>query len=294
MENERIAKFFLSTLLDENIISVNAHPQEFTYRKNASAKEASSDENVGYSIFRIDFMATIETREGEWKKILIEVQKSWDEADVIRFRNYLAEQYKRVDRVNGEEIVLPITTVYILGGRLAGIESPCIKVERHYMDLVHKNPVNAKSPFVEKLTHDSYVIQAGRITNERYRTKLNELLSLFEQAHFIREGSEVSKQYTYLSDDRDIRFITSVLNEMIADPQEREEIEKEAEALRTIDALFGKTQRKQQSIIEKQEKALEEKDKALEEKDKTIDEKDKALDEKDRQIAEFKRLLNIK
>jgi hypothetical protein len=92
MENGRIAKFFLSTLLDENIISVNAHPQEFTYRKKASAKEAPSDENVGYSIFRIDFMATIETRDGEWKKILIEVQKSWDEADVIRFRNYLAEQ----------------------------------------------------------------------------------------------------------------------------------------------------------------------------------------------------------
>ncbi|MDR1672674.1 MAG: hypothetical protein LBS09_04330, partial [Bacteroidales bacterium] len=31
MENERIARFFLGTLLGENIISVNAHPQEFTY-----------------------------------------------------------------------------------------------------------------------------------------------------------------------------------------------------------------------------------------------------------------------
>jgi septal ring factor EnvC (AmiA/AmiB activator) len=109
---------------------------------------------------------------------------------------------------------------------------------------------------------------------------LNELLSLFEQAHFIREDSEVSKQYTYLSDDRDIHFIASVLNEMIANPQEREEIEKEAEALRTIDALFGKTQRKQKRIIEEQEKILEEKDKALE--------------EQARQIAELKRLLNIK
>jgi hypothetical protein len=263
MENERIAKFFLSTLLGENIISVNVHPQEFTYRKKTEESGKASDDNIGYSVFRIDFMATIETKEGEWKKILIEVQKSWDEADVIRFRNYLAEQYKRVDKVNGEGIVLPITTIYILGGKLAEVESPCIKVERNYRDLVHKNPMNTKSPFVEKLTHDSYVIQAGRITNERYSTKLNELLSLFEQAHFIREDSEVSKQYTYLSDDKDIRFITSVLNEMVADPQEREEIEKEAEALRTIDALFGKTQRKQKRIIEEQAKALEEKDKQI-------------------------------
>ncbi|MDR0699762.1 MAG: hypothetical protein LBG28_11175 [Tannerella sp.] len=302
MENERIAKFFLGTLLGENIVSLTVHPQEFTYRKKTEkGKKSSDDDNIGYSIYRIDFMATIETKEGEWKKILIEVQKSWDETDVIRFRNYLAEQYRIVDRINGEEIVLPITTIYLLGGRLAGIESPCIKVERHYRDMVHGNPIHAKSPFVEKLTHDSYVIQAGRIANERYGTKLNELLSLFEQAHFINQGSEISKQYTFLSNNKDIRFIASALNEMVADPAEREEIEKEAEALRTIDALFGKTHRKQQRIIEEQEKTIEEKDKALgeqaktiEEKDKTIEEKEKALEEKDKQLAELMRQLNAK
>ncbi|MDR1672562.1 MAG: hypothetical protein LBS09_03745, partial [Bacteroidales bacterium] len=174
-----------------------------------------------------------------------------------------------------------------LGGRLAGIDSPCIKVERHYRDMVHNRLLEVKSPFVEKLTHDSYVIQAGRITSERYGSKLNELLSLFEQAHFIREDTEISKQYIYRSDDEDIRFITSVLNEMVADPKEREEIEKEAEALRTIDALFGKTQRKQKHIIE-------EKDKALEEKDKALEEKDKALEEQAKQIASLKRLLDTK
>ncbi|MDR0715035.1 MAG: hypothetical protein LBF89_12390 [Bacteroidales bacterium] len=292
MENERIARFFLSTLLDENILSIKAHPQEFTYRKKTKESRTSSDDdNIGYSIYRIDFMATIETKEGEWKKILIEVQKSWDETDVIRFRNYLAEQYKIVDRINGEEIVLPITTIYILGGRLAEIESPCIKVERHYRDLVHGNAVEAKSPFVEKLTHDSYVIQAGRITDKRYGTKLNELLSLFEQAHFIREDSEVSKQYAFRSDDKEIRFITSILNEMVADPAEREEIEKEAEALRTIDALFGKTHRKQKRIIEEQEKALEEKDKALEEKDSVIGEQAKALEEQSKALEEQAKAL---
>jgi hypothetical protein len=293
MENERIAKFFLSTLLGENIISLNVHPQEFTYRKK-TGKGGKAPENIGYSIFRIDFMATIETKEGEWKKILIEVQKSWDETDVIRFRNYLAEQYRRVDRVNGEETVLPITTIYILGGRLAEIESPCIRVERHCRDMVHGSPMNVKSPFVEKLTHDSYVILAERISNERYSTKLNELLSLFEQAHFINEGSEIRKQYTYRSNDKDIYFITSVLNEMVADPKEREEIEKEAEALRTIDALFGKTHKKQKLIIEEQQTVIGEQVKALEEKDKALEEKDRALEEQARQIAELKHLLDTK
>jgi hypothetical protein len=74
---------------------------------------------------------------------------------------------------------------------------------------------------------------------------------------------------------------------MASDPAEREEIEKEAEALRTIDALFGKANREQKRMIEEQSRALEEKDRALEEKDQ-------ALEEKDREIAELKRLLNTK
>jgi hypothetical protein len=283
MENERIAKFFISTLLKENIVSIDVRPQEFTY-KNKGEKVSG---NIGYSIFRIDFMATIETKEGNRQKILIEVQKSWDEEDVMRFRNYLAEQYRKVDKIDGEEVVLPITTIYILGGKLAGISSPCIKIERTYKDMIRETAIDVKSPFVEKLTHDSFVIQAQRIVDDRYATKLNELLSLFEQAHFLEEDSEISKQYVYKSDDEDIHFITTVLHEMVADPQEREEIEKEEEALRTIDALFGKTGRKQKKIIEKQAKALEEQAKALEEKDK-------ALEEQARQIAELKRLLNKK
>jgi hypothetical protein len=302
MENERIAKFFISTLLKENIISIDVRPQEFTYKD----KDGKTSGNIGYSIFRIDFMATIETKEGNRQKILIEVQKSWDEEDVMRFRNYLAEQYRKVDIIDGEEAVLPITTIYILGGKLAGIASPCIKIERTYKDMIRETSIDVKSPFVEKLTHDSFVIQAKRIVDDRYATKLNELLSLFEQAHFLEEDSEISKQYIYKSDNEDIHFITTVLHEMVADPQEREEIEKEEEALRTIDALFGKTSRKQKRIIEKQVKALEEKDKALEKQSKALEkqskalekqskaleEKDKVLEEQARQIAELKRLLN--
>jgi chaperonin GroEL (HSP60 family) len=73
---------------------------------------------------------------------------------------------------------------------------------------------------------------------------------------------------------------------MAADPQEREEIEKEEEALRVI-ALFGKTNREQKKELEEQKKELEEQKKALEEKDR-------ALEEQAKQIAELKRLLNTK
>jgi hypothetical protein len=78
-----------------------------------------------------------------------------------------------------------------------------------------------------------------------------------------------------------------VLKEMVADPKEREEIEREEEALRTIDALFGKTNREQKRIIDEQTRALEERDRVL-------GEKDRALEEKDRQIVDLQRLLHTK
>jgi hypothetical protein len=300
MEHERIARFFLGTLLGENILSVEVSPQEFTYKRPPPKKGKASGNLIGYSIFRIDFMAVLETKEGERKKILIEVQKSWDETDVERFRNYLGEQYKRVDRVEGEEAALPITTIYVLGGRLAEIESPCIKVERRYRDLYQGNLIEKKAPFVEKLTHDCYVIQAKRITDQRYGTKLNELLSLFEQAHFVEAGSEISKEYTYSSDDEDILFIASMLKEMVADPREREEIAKEEEAQRVM-ALFGRTNRKQEKALEEKEKVIGEQKTVIEEQETVIGEQKsvigeqaKALEEQARQIAELKRLIDTK
>ncbi|MDR1022817.1 MAG: hypothetical protein LBL94_06055 [Prevotellaceae bacterium] len=242
----------------------------------------------------MDFVATIKTEAEKHEKILIEVQKSWDEDDLMRFRNYLGEHYKKKEKVNGKEAALPITTIYILGFKLTGIESACIKVERSYKDLLENKKIEVKSPFIESLTHDSYIIQAARITDKRYRTKLDKLLSLFEQNHFVLSTSEVSKQYRFQSYDDDIQLIASLLHEMIANPKEREEIEKEAEALRILDDLFGKKNREQKQIIEQQSKVLEEKEKALEEKDKMLEEKDRTNEAQSKQIAELKRLLNKK
>ncbi|MDR2286439.1 MAG: hypothetical protein LBE04_03020 [Prevotellaceae bacterium] len=277
MENERIAKFFLGTILEKQIVSVEVRPQEFTYKgdiKQIKKQEKSEPEysNIGYSIYRIDFMATIKTEKGKYRKILIEVQKSWDEDDLMRFRNYLGEQYKKKDIVNGKEVALPITTIYILGFNLAGIETACMRVKRNYEDMLEDNkPMAVESPFVESLTHDSYIIQTKRITDRRYTTNLDKLLSIFEQNHFFIDGSEVSKHYKMQSEDENIKLITDVLFEMIANQKEREEIEKEAEALRIIDDLFGKKNREQKQMLEEQKQMLE---------------------EKDREIAELKRLLN--
>jgi hypothetical protein len=311
MENERLSRFFIGTLLEQNIVSLVMNPQEYTYRVDPEAEsvqpekqeQVSEREVIGYSIFRVDFIATILTESGEHRKILIEVQKAWDKHDLLRFRNYLAGQYRKVDTVNGVQVALPITTIYVLDFKLPEVESACVKVEREYQDMISRKPIAAKSPFIEKLTHDSYVVQVRRIASDRYQTRLDKLLSVFEQANFVGD-TEMLKIYNHHSDDENVKEMTEMtelLHHMGSDPEERRQLEIEQEAIRTLNALFGKQNR----IIEEQDRALGEKDRALEEKDRVIEEdkkiigekdralgeKDKALEEKDKAIAALKRQL---
>jgi hypothetical protein len=308
MENRRIAAFFLSTILECPVTEVNVLPQEFTYKKEK--EETDRDDGiVPYSIFRVDFIATVRGANGKYGKILIEVQKSLGVTDVNRFRQYLGRQYAKRDSVivnNGvRELVLPITAIYILGTRLADINCACLKVERTYKDVIGKEPVGERDDFIEKLTHDSYFIQVGRIKNDRYVTHLDKLLSIFEQSDFVSDDSEVLKEYRHQPDLEEIRIITGILHEMGVDPEERKRIEDEAEFIRTIDDTYGaqlkeqaKALEEQAKIIEEDKKASEKKDKALEKKDKTIEAQAKSLEVQAKslevqakEIAELKRLL---
>ncbi|MDR1581814.1 MAG: hypothetical protein LBS55_00900 [Prevotellaceae bacterium] len=287
MENQRIAKFFLSTILEQEVEDISVLPQEFTRKTDIPKGKKKKGKIEYYSILRLDFMATICTDDGKRKKILIEVQKSWDTLDVMRFREYLGEQYKKEEIIDGEKIILPITTIYILGNNLSEIKCPCIKVGRTYIDMINKTLIDKKSEFIEQLTNDSYVIQAGRITDVRYATNLDKLLSIFEQDYFVVRGSDVMKEYRYHPDDENMALITDILHEMASNAEERKEIEGEREVLRILNN--AKDPLKQ--TIEKQVKSLEEKDKTIEEKDKTIEEKDKKIEEKDKTIEEKDKMI---
>jgi hypothetical protein len=282
MENERVAKFFIGTLLGQTIEAVEIKPQEFTY----------TDELAGLAVFRLDFIATIKIETGEYKKVLIEIQKARNQIDLMRFRNYLAEQYKKEDVVNNEKTILPITTIYILGFKLPEIETACIKVERNYKDLVNQKIINQKSDFVEKLTHDSYIVQVDRITNN-YSTKLDKLLSIFEQQHFI-DDTKITKEFRHELDTEDIKLTTDILHFAGTNPEERKRIEVEQEAWRTVNAMFEDKEKELMAVINENKKALTEKDKVIDQKDKVIDQKDKVIDQKDKVIEELMKKLNEK
>jgi hypothetical protein len=249
MENERVAKFFIGTLLEQTIEAVEVKPQEFTY----------TNELAGLAVFRLDFIATIKTKSGELKKILIEIQKAKNHIDLMRFRNYLAEQYKKEDTINNEKFILPITTIYILGFTLPEIETPCLKVERNYKDHINKTTLSTKSDFVEKLTHDSYIVQVERIT-DRYQTSLDKLLSIFEQKNFV-DDKKIIKEFKHIVDIEEIKIATDILHYSGTNTEEKNKIEAEQEAWRTVDAMTEGLREKlsQQSIeIENLKRQIEE------------------------------------
>jgi hypothetical protein len=260
MENDKVARFFIGTLLEQTIEAVDVKPQEFTY----------TDKLAGLAVFRLDFIATIKTDTGDYKKILIEIQKAKNPIDLMRFRNYLAEQYKKEDELNREHVILPITTIYILGFKLPEIETPCLKIDRNYIDLIHKKPLSQKSEFVEKLTHDSFVVQVDRITN-RYLTRLDKLLSVFEQRNFT-DNKEITKNFTHHPDIDELKTITDILHYVGTDPKERQQIEIEQEAWRTVNAMF---EEKEKNYL----KELRIKDQELAELREQMKELKKRLDE---------------
>lgn len=254
MEDKRIAKFFIETLTGETIIDIDLKPQEFTY----------NDRLAGIAVYRLDFVATIKTTDNEYKKVLIEIQKAKNAVDLMRFRNYLAEQYKKEDEIitdsGSSKHALPIITIYLLGFKLIDINTSVIKVNRQYIDLITNTIIQHKNDFIEKLTHDCYVVQIPRI-QPKIQSKLEVLLTIFEQANFI-DDKEITKNYTYQVNDDFIKNIVDILHHAGTDPVERNEIEKEQEAMRVFDAGMRELK---QTIAEK-DKLIEELKKKLEEK----------------------------
>ena len=274
MENTRIARYFVETIIDQPVESIIFRPQEYTWFKPIpdNASESISDEFKKLellSIMRYDFLCIIRTPEG-YKKVLIEIQKAKNAIDLMRFRNYLGEQYQRKDRiVSGEkerEEPLPIITIYLLGFKLPETDAVAIHVSRTYRDVITQTELHVKSDFIECLTHDSYIVQIPRIEGKT-RSRLEKMLNIFEQNNFFDENG-IIKQFRHEVDDDNIRLMLETLYHVGADPEKRKEIEIEWRSYELW----------QSEIVSRNEKIAEQK-KVIEESKKTIEENKKAIED---------------
>ena len=228
LEDIEIARELLSMILGEEIISIEIKPQE-------TATETTGS-NV--NILRFDFKAVIKTNSGEIKKVLIELQKAKQVLDVMRFRRYLADNYKKEDEVladNGafEKRPLPIVTVYFLGFPLDNIQRGVVKVNREYLDVITQELLEVKEDFVELLTHDSYLIQV-RLLAGKSRTTLERVLQVFSPVYQTQDKHQMDFQGDV--NEPLVRKMVDRLGRAIASDEIREKMDVEDE----IDRIFGR------------------------------------------------------
>ena len=126
MEDLGIAKDLLAMILDVEIVELTIQPQE-------TATQITSSDRPSINIYRLDFVAIIKEKENQYKKVLIELQKSKRSTNILRFRRYLAENYQKEDTVivNNKEVLqsLEIVTLYFLGFELEDVNTSIMKVK---------------------------------------------------------------------------------------------------------------------------------------------------------------------
>jgi len=303
MENSRVASYFIESFIGEKIEDITMLPTEnpmFKWSRKFEKFNMTSEEIERLktlSVIRLDFVATIKTDSGEYKKVLIEIQKARDSSDVMRFRNYLAEHYKRKDSVRKKGIKasepLPVITIYLLGFNLKETDEVVISVKRVLSSGITKKQLNIKIPFIEYLTHDSHIIQLARITG-KMKTRIEKVLSVFEQRYFLDDTTKISKKYPHTTDDQVVCLMVEILEHVYADKDQRAEIELEWTSLEVLNSLVLD---REKAIAKLQTEKVEDK-KTIAEQDKTIAklqiekvEDKKTIVEQDKRIAELERLL---
>jgi hypothetical protein len=294
MEDNQLAKLLLSTIIDEDIVELEFRPQERTTEVGSRY----------LTVYRLDFAATVKNAEGEMRQVPIEIQKAKLATDIMRFRRYLGEQYRDPNNVRpsgaggseaGPRQALPLLTIYFLGHSPDHTRAPVIRVRRESYDLTTGKKLQAKEPFIESLTHDSYVIQIPHLRHE-HRTEVEELLQVFDQGrihddrHFLEiDEAEVPERY---------RPILRRLQRAVAEPEVAEAMELEDEVLEELQSLEREVEKERaekekeraakEQAMAKIEKANAEKEQAMADKEKERLEKEKAQEEKERLLSLLK------
>jgi hypothetical protein len=319
LEDKRVAKLLLSTILDEEILDINIQPTEHSIEL----------ERPPVTVYRIDFSAKIRSGSGE-QLVLIELQKAKFAQDLFRFRRYLGNHYanrenQTTDPKTGRTVPIPIITIYFLGEAISDLPAPVIKVNRECIDIATGERFTKKVQFIECLTHNSFIIQIPHLKEKR-RTELEKLLLFFDQSNAIEDKhtlsiheDQIPQQHQLLLDrlrraieDQNIRGAMDVEDDIVLELEdkdreiqrhrdraehERERAEQERERAehekqRAEEALQREEQERKNAELEKQraEEALE---KGEQEKKRAEQEKARA-DENEQKLAEaLKRLQEL-
>jgi hypothetical protein len=286
LEDVEIARELLSTILGEDIQSLEIKPQE-----------TSTETSGNIHILRFDFKAIIKKKNGELSKVLIELQKAKQVLNTMRFRRYLGDNYRKEDEVlnekgGTEKRPLPIVTIYFLGFPLNSIPSAVVNINRQYRDVITGEILDIKEEFVELLTHDSFFIQVRKLAKEA-RNKLERVLQIFSP---IYQHEEDKHKVDFQGDTNDplVKKMLERLGRAIADEEIRDKMDVEDELDRVFEREMGKKDEiiaEQGGIIAEQGGIIAEQAGIIAEQDKLLMEEKKRAAELEKQIEELKKQI---
>jgi len=258
LEDADIARDLLSTILGEEVVLLEFKPQE-----------TSTESSEGIKILRLDFKAIIKKKDGTLFKVLIELQKSKQVFDVMRFRRYLGDNYRKEDQMIEKDGLavfrpLPIITIYFLGFLLNNVPSGVIKVKRDYVDVVTEEILGVKDDFVELLTHDSYMIQVGRLPKES-RGKLDRVMQIFSPMYQNKADKHLIDFQGDIYDPLVLRMVER-LSRAIAGDEYRDKMDVEDE----VDRIFERELGKKDIVIAQKDKLIDETVKSYEKSKKEV------------------------
>ncbi|HNF13215.1 MAG TPA: hypothetical protein PK453_06055 [Leptospiraceae bacterium] len=273
MEDPQIAKGIIGRIIGREILEIDFKPQE--YATITSSRELT--------FLRMDFHAIILTEENKKQKVLIELQKSKQSMNLSRFREYLGEQYAKADSIRtvkdkkGNEAeeaeFYPIIIIYLLGYiENAGLPRVVCLKNQYYDVIRNQEIVGAKSEFLERLTHESYMLQLAA-DEVRGSTPLERLLTLFSRTDFhtkMVDYPDADEQPEDIKTDNLVQNSVKRLSRAVLDDAVKKQLKFEEEMEKQVQDIFN--------TLEERNKEIEERNKEIEESKKELKEKEQAIE----------------
>lgn len=315
MQNEKSATLLLSALLQRKIIDL----------KIIANDTPVIEEKSGVRILRLDFAATVVnpvTNENEL--ITIELQKSYLDTEIMRFRTYLANKYsdpnnaetlivkswrknpetKQFEYVNVEKKKpLHIVAIYILGHTFQEIEIKKPVIYNYANPTgIENEPVSdaLKSHFFRSLTYDTIIVQIPYL-KKNAQSKVEQMLEAFCQDYIStksnqllemdisskpQEFQDLIRPLIYAVADSDVRKVMDIEDEMSAYFANYKSVTDEIEVLKEMTEETKKELQESKKELQKTTSQLQESKKELQETTSQLQESKIQLQEKDSQLLE--------
>jgi hypothetical protein len=291
MEDDKVAKKFISTIIGEQIHDLELAPQEITV-PIPEKKEGS----IRNTVCRLDFLARVDTDEGR-RTVIIEVQKSKTPSDIVRFRRYLGAQYQSESnyyREKDKTVARQIYCIYFLGERLKCKGLPVVEVfpqTRNRLTKENLPDMWEDEEMVYALHHRSWIVQIPELS-KNCSDEVEILLSIFDQNRRLSYDHHILNVPEKDFPD-DVRPMIRRLQQATENPEIKNQMIAEDEYVEYF-RITERTIEDQKKTIVKHKQTIEEHKQTIEAHRQTIGELKRMAEEQTQTLEEMKRMFEKK